>query len=331
MTVKLDNFKKKRVLITGGLGFIGSNLSFRLLDLGAEVTLIDSLIPDYGGNLFNIKGIENKLKVNITDIRDEQSMNYLVRGIDYIFNLAGQVSHIDSMVDPYTDLEINTRSQISLLEACKKYNKEVKIIYTSTRQVYGKPDYLPVDEKHPLHPTDVNGINKLAGEWYHIVYYRVHKIRTTALRLTNTYGPRQLVKHNRQGFMGWFIRNIVDGKEIQLYGDGKQKRDFNFVDDAVEALLLVALEEKANGQIYNLGADQPLSLIELVNLMIKIAGKGSFKLVPFPADKKIIDIGDYYADSSKIRSRVGWRPKVQLEEGLKMTFDYYRKYKNYYW
>ncbi|MFC1804900.1 NAD-dependent epimerase/dehydratase family protein [Candidatus Omnitrophota bacterium] len=331
MAIDLRNFKRRKVLVTGGLGFIGSNLCLRLVGLGAKVTVVDSLIPEYGGNLFNIKGFENKLRVDIADMRDEHSMNYLVRGMDYIFNLAGQISHIDSMVDPYTDLEINTRSQLSLLESCKKYNKKTKIIYAGTRQVYGKPDYLPVDEKHPVNPIDVNGINKFAGEYYHILYYRVYGIQSTALRLTNTYGPRQLVKHSRQGFMGWFVRKVLDDKQIQIYGDGRQKRDFNFVEDVVEALLMVALNRRANGMIYNLGGDRPLSLKKLVKLMIRLTGKGSYKLVPFPPGKKPIDIGSYYADSRKIRQEIGWRPKIGIEEGLRRTFEYYRKYKNHYW
>src|SRR5215471_1462182 len=220
-----SRFLGKSVMVTGGLGFIGSNLAHRLVALGAEVLLVDSLIPHYGGNPFNIVGIESRVKLNVADVRDEYSMAYLVQGRDLIFNLAGQVSHIDSMQDPYTDLEINVRSQISLLEACRKHNRDVKIVYTSTRQLYGKPDYLPVDEQHLAHPTDANGINKLAGELYHILYNNVYGVRTVSLRLTNTYGPRQLIKHPRQGFIGWFIRRIVEGSEILLYGDGEQVRD----------------------------------------------------------------------------------------------------------
>jgi Nucleoside-diphosphate-sugar epimerases len=258
-----DSYRGKKVMITGGLGFIGSNLARRLVEWGAEVLIVDSLIPDYGGNLFNVEGIKDKVRVNIADVRDSNSMDYLVRGHDYIFNLAGQVSHTDSMRDPYTDLEINCRSQLSLLEACRHNNPTVKIIYASTRQIYGAPDYLPVDEKHLLHPTDVNGINKMAGEWYHILYNNVYGIRATSLRLTNTYGPRQLVKHNRQGFIGWFIRLAVDGQEISVYGDGKQLRDLNYVDDVVEAFLLAGASDKPNGQVFNLGGLQPVSLLEI--------------------------------------------------------------------
>ena len=320
-----DAFAGKNVMITGGLGFIGSHLARRLAALGARLVLVDSLIPAYGGNIFNIRGIESQVEVNVADVRDEHSMLYLVNGRDYIFNLAGQVSHIDSMEDPYTDLEINVRSQISTLEACRKRNPGVKIIYTSTRQLYGKPDYLPVDEKHLAHPTDVNGINKLAGELYHILYYNVYGIRTVSLRLTNTYGPGQLIKHNRHGFIGWFIRKIIEGEEIEVYGDGTQIRDFNYVDDVADALLLAAVSEEANGEIYNLGGDQPICLKNLVELMIDINGGGSYRLIPFPANKKRIDVGDFYGQYAKITTTLGWRPKTSLRQGLEQTLTYYRR------
>ncbi|HEY6328546.1 MAG TPA: NAD-dependent epimerase/dehydratase family protein, partial [Blastocatellia bacterium] len=219
---------------------------------------------------------------------------------------------------------INVRSQISTLEACRKRNPEVKIVYTSTRQLYGKPDYLPVDEKHLAHPTDANGINKLAGELYHILYNKVYGIRAVSLRLTNTYGPGQLVKHNRHGFVGWFIRKIVLGEEIEIFGDGSQVRDFNYVDDVADALLLAARCEEANGEIYNLGGD-PVSLKKLVELMIEINRGGSFRLVPFPADKKRIDVGDFQGEYSKIKAAIGWRPKTSLYEGLERTLSFYRE------
>jgi UDP-glucose 4-epimerase len=318
-------------MITGGLGFIGSNLARRLVEYGADVLIVDSLIPEYGGNLFNVEGIRDLVRVNIADIRDASGMNYLVRGQDYIFNLAGQVSHIDSMRDPYTDLEINCRSQLSLLEACRRNNPSVKIIHASTRQIYGMPDYLPVDEKHLLHPTDVNGINKMAGEWYHILYSNVYGIRATSLRLTNTYGPRQLMKHNRQGFIGWFIRLAIDGEEISVYGDGKQLRDLNYVDDVVEAFLLAGATDHVNGHVYNLGGREPVSLLQIVETLMELCPEASYKLVPFPPEKKRIDIGDYYGDYSKIREALGWEPAVGLREGLESTIEYYREHKGRYW
>ncbi|HUS70140.1 MAG TPA: NAD-dependent epimerase/dehydratase family protein [Anaerolineae bacterium] len=326
-----NSYRDKRVMITGGLGFIGSNLAHRLVEYGADVLIVDSLIPDYGGNLFNVEDIKDRVRINVADVRDASGMNYLVRGQDYIFNLAGQVSHIDSMSDPYTDLEINCRSQLSLLEACRRNNPSVKVIYASTRQIYGVPDYLPVDEKHLLHPTDVNGINKMAGEWYHILYSNVYGIRATSLRLTNTYGPRQLMKHNRQGFIGWFIRLAIDSEEISLYGDGRQLRDLNYVEDVVEAFLLAGAMEMVNGNVYNLGGLEPVSLLHIVETLMELCPLASYRLVPFPPEKKRIDIGDYYGDYTKIRETLGWQPRVPLREGLARTIEYYRQHKERYW
>jgi UDP-glucose 4-epimerase len=326
-----EAFAGARVLITGGLGFIGSNLAHRLVDLGAHVTLVDSLIPAYGGNLRNIYDIEDRVRVNIADVRDEYSMNYLVQGQDYLFNLAGQTSHLDSMRDPYTDLEINCRSQLSILEACRKHNDQIKIVYAGTRQIYGKPDYLPVDERHLLHPTDVNGINKMAGEWYHIVYNNVYGIRGCVLRLTNTYGPRMRVKDARQTFLGIWIKKLIDEEPIQVFGDGLQIRDFTYVDDCVEAFLRAAAADGAAGQIFNLGSDETINLRNLAALMVEISGGGSYELVPFPADRKTIDIGDYYGDYRLIQGRLGWRPAVQLRAGLERTLAFYRENRTYYW
>lgn len=330
MNLTPNKFKDKSVLITGGLGFIGSNLAERLVQLSAKVTLVDSLIPDYGGNLFNVETIRDRVKINIADVRDEFSMDYLVRGQDFLFNLAGQVSHIDSMKDPFSDLEINCRSQLSILEACKKNNPDVKIVFAGTRQQYGRPKYLPVDENHLMQPTDVNGINKMAGEWYHILYNNVYGIRATSLRLTNTYGPRQLVKHDRQGFTGWFIRQAVNGQEIQLFGDGGQMRDFTYVDDVVDAMLLAAASEETNGEVFNLGGDKPYSLLEFIDILIENCPQTSRKLVPFPEDKKKIDIGDFYADYTKIKDLLGWRPKTSLRDGVKATLSYYLEHKERY-
>lgn len=325
-----DHFAGKKVLITGGLGFIGSNLARRLVTLEADVLLVDSLIPEYGGNIFNITGIEDRLRVNIADIRDEHGMRYLVQGQDYIFNLAGQVSHTDSMNDPYTDLEINARSQLSLLEACRHGNPSAKIIFASTRQIYGKPQYLPVDERHPQQPVDINGINKMAGEWYHIVYHDVYGLQTVSLRLTNTYGPRMRIKDARQTFIGWWIRQVITGKTLQIFGDGTQVRDFNYVDDVVEALLLAAVDETANGKIYNLGADDPINLGNLAKLMIEVNGGGEYEFVPFPPERKSIDIGDFYGDYRKIHAKLGWRPQIHLGEGLTRTLAYYKEYREHY-
>ena len=331
-TANLDAwFTDKRVLITGGLGFVGSNLARRLLDAKAHLVLVDSLIPDYGGNLFNIDGCADRLTVNIADVRDEYSMDYLVRGQDVLFNLAGQTSHLDSMRDPYTDLEINVRSQLSILEACRNNNPDIKIVYASTRQFYGKPDYLPVDERHLLHPTDVNGINKMAGEWYHIVYNNVYGLRATSLRLTNTYGPRMRIKDARQTFLGVWLKQILSGEPILVYGDGHQLRDFNYIDDVVEALLMSAVDPAADGQIYNLGSlEPPIGLLDLAKLLVDINGGGEYRLIPFPPDRKAIDIGDYYADFGKIHRELGWQPCFTLADGLRRSLDYYRTHLAHY-
>lgn len=323
-------YRGRRVMITGGLGFIGSNLARRLVFLGADVMLVDSLIPQYGGNRRNIAGIQDEVRVNIADIRTQPTMNFLVQEHDYIFNLAGQVSHLDSMTDPFTDLEINCRSQLSLLEACRHNNPAVKVIFAGTRQQYGKPDYLPIDERHLMHPTDVNGINKMAGEWYHILYNNVYGVRATSLRLTNTYGPRQYVKDARMGFIGYFIRKAVLDELITIYGTGEQIRDFNYVDDVVDAFLRVGASEEANGQVFNLGGT-PISHVDLTELLVKIAGSGSYSLVPWPAERKVIDIGDVYSSYDKIERALGWRPRIGLEEGLRRTVEFYRQEGQYYW
>ena len=322
----LKFYRDRRVMITGGLGFIGSNLARRLVELGADVLLVDSLIPEYGGNLFNIDGIADALTVNIADIRQQSTMNYLVRDRDVIFSLAGQVSHIDSMRDPYTDLEINCRSQLTVLEACRNHNPGVKVVFAGTRQVYGRPESLPVDESHLVRPTDVNGINKAAGEYYHLVYNNVFGVRACSLRLTNVYGPRQLIRHNRQGFIGWFIRLAIEDKPIHIYGDGSQLRDFVFVDDAADAFLRAGADDGCNGEVFNVGGDTPVSHRELTTLLIKIAGSGSVEYVEWPAEKKSIDIGSFYADSTKFKRTTGWTPSVALADGLERTIAFYRQH-----
>jgi UDP-glucose 4-epimerase len=317
-------YRGRRVLVSGGLGFIGSNVARQLVDLGADVVLVDAMIPDYGGNRFNIAGIENRVRVRIEDVRDESAMTDLVKDREVFFNLAGQVSHIDSMRDPYTDLEINCRAQLSMLEACRKFNQAVKVVFAGTRQVYGKPDRLPVDENHLVRPIDVNGVNKAAGEYYHLLYNNAFGVRACSLRLTNIYGPRQLIKHNRQGFIGWFIRLAIEDREIQVFGDGSQLRDFVFVDDAADAFLRAGASDACDGGVFNVGGSGPIAHRDLVELLIDVAGTGRVRYVPWPADKKQIDIGSFYADSTKFTRTTGWTPSVSLREGLSRTIDFYR-------
>jgi UDP-glucose 4-epimerase len=330
----MNNFvamKNKEVLITGGAGFIGSNLARRLVSLGARVTLADSLIPVFGGNLHNIEDIRAQLTLNISDVRDQFSMSYLVQGKDYLFNLAGQTSHLDSMTNPQADLDINAAAQLSILEACRQNNPGIKIVFASTRQLYGKPEYLPVDELHPIRPVDVNGINKLAGEWYHLLYNNVYGIRACALRLTNTYGPGMRVKDARQTFLGIWIRNMIEGKPILVFGDGKQLRDFNYVDDVVDALILSALDEKANGQVFNLGSQEVVNLKQLAQMLCELRAGARYEIVPFPAERKSIDIGDYYSDYGKFSKAFGWIPKVGLAQGFANCVSYYEKNHVHYW
>lgn len=328
-------YEGKCVLVTGGLGFIGSNLAIKLLELGAYVTVVDSLIRDSGGNPYNIEAVRDDahLSVRTVDVRDVLAMERLVPDQEVIFNLAGQVSHIDSMEDPFTDLEINCRSQLALLDTCRRVAPHTKVVFASTRQIYGRvaDDHLPVDERQPPSPVDVNGINKLAGERYHVLYNNVHGIRTSVLRLTNTYGPRLLVKNNRQTAIGWLIRQVMDGETITIFGDGLQLRDFTYVDDAVDAFLMAGANDAANGQVFNVGAIEPVSLRELADLLIEVAGTGKYELVPFPRERKAIDIGSIYVDDRKIRRVLKWRPQVDMREGLTRTIEFYRAHRAQYW
>jgi UDP-glucose 4-epimerase len=319
-----DFYRGKRVLVTGGLGFIGSNLAIRLVELGADVVLLDSMLPAYGATLENIEPVADRVRVNFSDVRDPYSLRYVVRGQDLIFSLAGQISHSESMRDPITDLEINCKSQLSLLECCRHGNPGVKIVFASTRQLYGRPRYLPVDESHPLVPADVNGINKLAGEMYYTLYHKVHGIETVSLRLTNTYGPRMELANDKKGFVGIFVRKALRGEKILIYGDGSQKRDFNYIDDAVDALLLAGENGSVHGDVFNLGHPEPRSVLDVARILQRHC---DFELetTPFPPEASRIDIGDYYGDFSKFQSATGWRPRVGLETGLERMVRFYRE------
>ncbi len=323
-------FSGKRVLITGGLGFIGSSLAIALVHEDAKVTILDSLLPEFGGDFFNIEPVRSRVSVNISDMRDPHSLDILVKDKDYIFHLAGQVSHGDSMRDPKMDLAVNCVSTMNLVESCRRFNPDARLINTSTRQVYGVAQRLPVSEDHPVIPVDVNGINKLAAEYYHLLYDRTYDLRSTVLRLTNTYGPRQQIRNNRQGFVGIFIRQALKGEPIKVFGTGRQVRDFNYVDEVVEALLLAALTDDCYGKVLNLGAPTYHSLLDLVGILHELTGV-AYELVPFPKDKKIIDIGDYYGDYSRFAQATGWQPQIDLQDGLARTIEFYRAHKKVYW
>ena len=317
------------VAITGGAGFIGSSLAVELTKLGADVIIIDSMIPKYGGNIFNLSEIANDLTINLSDIRDPYSLEALLKGKDFIFNLAGQTSHMDSMTDPGTDLEINCKAQLSLLEICRNVCPEARIIFASTRQLYGKPKYLPVNEDHPVKPVDVNGINKLSAELYHSLYQEVYGLSCGILRLTNTIGPRMRIKDARQTFVGIWIRNLLLGQPIEVWG-GDQWRDFNDVDDVVNALIILAMKRDLPIGPYNLGNEERIRLKDLAVKMIEINGGGELKVIPYPEERAKIDIGDYYSSHEKFTSLCGWKPNITLDDTLNRTINYYKAYSAHY-
>ena len=329
MNQPISDFKGVRTLIAGGLGFIGSNLARRLVDLGAEVTVVDSLRPEQGGLRYNIQGLEHRLKLEVGDLRDEALLERVLPGQDAVFNLAGQTSHMDSMTDPATDLELNCRAQLGLLEGLRRLAPQTRVVFASTRQIYGTPDYLPVDEAHPLRPVDVNGIHKLAGESYHLLYGRVYGLQAAALRLTNTYGPRMRIKDARQTFLGLWIRAALEGQPFEVWG-GEQLRDYTYVDDTVDALLAAVANPAVAGGAFNLsGQSPPISLLGTAELLARMTGS-RFEVKTFPPERRRIDIGDYYADDIAFRRLSGWTPKVGLEEGLERTLAYFREHLSQY-
>ena len=331
MIPDLAAYDHRVVLITGGLGFIGSNLAMRLsASSGVEVRIVDSLHPACGGDPRNLDGIARPAQVHTFDLRESARLRGILPGVDVIFNLAGQVSHIDSMREPLQDLGANAEAHLSLLEGCRAVNPGARIVYSSTRQSYGRPQRLPVDEDHPIHPLDINGVNKYAGELYHRIYHKAHGLETCSLRLTNTYGPRQLIRHASQGVIGWFIHQILCGEEIVLFGDGKQLRDLTYVDCVVDALLLAGVHPHAAGKVYNLASGTPIALVDLVKLMITVYGKGSYRFAHFPEERRKIDIGDYYGSFSRIQEELGWSPAVSLREGIRRTLDFFERRRSIY-
>jgi UDP-glucose 4-epimerase len=325
-----DFYRNRRVLVLGGLGFIGSNLTLALVERGAEVMVVDSMVPGQGANWFNIEPVRDRVAVNIADIRDRQSLSVLVRGHEVIFSLAAQVSHIASMRDPLTDHDINCRSQLSVLECCRQHNPSVRIIFTSTRQLYGRPRYLPVDEQHPIAPVDVNGVSKCAAEMYYRLYYQVYGLRSVILRLTNTFGPRLNLRGTGQGFLNVFFRQALTQSRIRIFGTGLQRRDFNYVDDVVDALLLAGADGRLDGEVFNLGHPEHHSLLELVAILQKHSGVDS-ACVPFPKDYAAIDMGDYYGDFSRFREATGWTPRCDLKTGVAATLQFLREHQEHYW
>ena len=328
---RLQVFAGKSALVTGGLGFIPSNVVHALTALGCRVTVMDTLAPEQGGNRFNLRGIEEQVEIRIADIRDEDAVGDAVQGKDFVFNMAASVSHLDSLDAPFDDLDINARGTLIVLEAIRRLAPEARVVYSGTRSEYGLIQSRPVTEEHPLLPTEVNSANKAVADMYHFAYHIAHGIKTTSLRLTNTYGPRMLTAHWRQGFINWFVRLAVEGGTFKLYGDGSQVRDLVYVDDVVRALLLAAAAPEAIGQTMNVGSSRPVSLLEIANELVDIAGKGHIEFVPFPDDARRIEIGDYVAATDKIQRVLDWRPEIPLREGLKRSVRYFEAYREHYW
>ncbi|HBA55630.1 MAG: NAD-dependent epimerase/dehydratase family protein [Syntrophorhabdus aromaticivorans] len=324
-------FKDREVLITGGLGFIGSNLAIELVRLGARVTIVDNMLPRQGGNFFNIKDIETQVKVNISDVRNQLSMNHLVKGKDYIFHLAGQVNHVDSMRNPIQDLDINCRGTLVLLEALRQFNRSGKVIFAGTRGEYGSSVTLPVDEDHPTNPKGIYAVTNLTAEKMVLVYDDVFGIKGACLRITNTYGPRHQMMHDEYGVFNWFIRKAMDDEDIPVFGDGRILRDFLYVDDLVACLLATAATDKAYGEVFNVGTGVPVSFIDLARKIVEISGTGRVICTEFTQERKEVEPGDYYADIAKIKTIVPWVPTTSLEDGIQRTIDYYRENRKEYW
>lgn len=324
-------FKNKKVLITGGLGFIGSNLAIKLSSLGADITIVDSMIPEYGGNFFNIAEIKDKIRINISDIRDINSINVLVREKDYIFHLAGQASHVLSLTNPYPDIDINVIGTLNIAEACKKFNPKAKIIYTGTRGEYGPSHKLPVSEDAPTNPKGIYDLSNLTAEKILKIYNDIYGIKAVLLRLTNIYGPRAQMKHSLYGVANWFIRLAIDDDTIKVFGDGSILRDFLYIDDCVKAIILAAQSDLVNGEILNVGHNKPISFLEYAKKVISIVGKGKWEFAPFTPERKAQEPGDFYSDITKINKLLGWYPEIDIEKGIAKTAEYYQKYKKYYW
>jgi UDP-glucose 4-epimerase len=317
-------------MVTGGLGFVGSNVALALATGGADVTVVDARVPTHGANPHNLDGAARRIDVIEADIGDADAVRDAAVRAEIVFNLAGQVSHVESMARPLFDLDVNTRSQLGFLELLRAAGSQAVVIYTSTRQIFGHPRYLPVDEEHPVSPVDVNGITKWAAEQLHLLYTELYEIRATAVRLTNVYGPRQRLAGDLQGFLPIFVRRALSGEPITVFGDGAQERDCLYVDDVVECLLLAARTTEAAGEVFNVDNDERLSLRQIADAVVHAASSGSIESVPWPADRDAIDIGSYYGDSSKAKRILGWEPRTPFAEGIRKTVDFYRSHRSHY-
>lgn len=319
-----------KVLITGGAGFIGSNLAHALVKQGAQVTVLDALLPLYGGNEFNLEWIREQIEFVKGDIRDEELVKKLVVGKDFIYNFAAQVSYIDSKDQPFLDLDINGRGHLIMLEAVRQLVPQTKVFFSSSRLVYGKILTLPVKETHPTDPLSIYGIHKLLGEKYYRYYADTFGLHTVAVRIPNPYGPRQQMKHSKYSIVGWFIRQAMEGKTITIFGDGAQERDYLYVDDIVAAFLQLS-EKGERGEVYNVGTDERIRFVDMVDAVLAAVGSGQKKHVPWPQNYEKNETGNYVADTSKLEKLTGWKPQTRLADGVAKTVDYYKKYRAHYW
>ncbi len=322
----MKEFEGKRILVTGGLGFLGSNIIHKLAKAGAALTVVDSLDPRYGGNLFNVAGLEDTIRIVKGDIRDGALMEQLVTGQAYIFNLAAQASYIDSNRIPFEDLDVNCRGPLVVLEACRKKNRDAKVVFASSRMVLGRIIQNPVSEDHPTRPLSLYGIHKLTAEKYHLMYSKNHGIRTVVLRLTNPYGERQQVKHDKYCLPGWFMRCAMEDREIPIFGDGKQLRDYVYVTDAADAFLLAAASDETDGEVFNCGAGESHEFREMVEAVVQAVGRGKVVHAPWPEDYENIETGDFRVDVTKLRATTGWRPRVEFREGISRMVEYYKRH-----
>jgi len=325
MAYELKRMEGQTALVTGGLGFIGSNIAHKLVELGARVKVVDACIDPYGWNMANLKGIEDKSEFVKADIRDKEAMEKAVEGVDCVFNCAAQVSHIDSMSDPYLDIDINCRGNMTLLEALRKKNDKAKVVYAGTRGQLGAMEYSPADEMHPDRPTDIYGVNKTAGEKYHLVYNKAYGMPATSIRINNSFGERHQMKHGKYGIMNWFIRLALEDKEITVYGDGSQKRDYNYIADVVDAMILAAQADKTNGKYYYIGSGEPITFMDMTKKIIQAVGKGQLKQVPWPPERKAIEVGDFFVTFKAFSDDTGWEPRTGFDDGLRKTVEFYKQ------
>lgn len=331
MSTRADHswYGGRTILVTGGLGFLGSNLVHALVRWGARVRVLDALLEPYGGNMHNLDGVADRVSVTVADIRDTAAVAHVTRDVDVVFHIAAQTSHVDSMTDPFLDLDMNGRGNLMLLQALQ--GASCRLVYAGTRAQYGRVTRIPVDEEHRLDPIDIYGVHKAAAEQQCFIMGRLHGFPVVSLRINNTYGPRHQMKHARYGILNWFVRVAMDGGVIPVYAPGDQLRDYNHVDDVTEAFLLAGHRPEAEGRVFNLGSGGGVRFVDMVDAVVSAAGAGAREMVPWPEERRRIEVGDYLADIGLARRLLGWEPRIPLDEGLRRTVDYYRDRREHYW